>query len=149
MACTWRRLAVAAAAALLLAPAPAPAAVQKQVLILWGGRSDLPVNVVVNSAIRAALFESFGADVDLRFEYVPGGRGADKRLLDNILGFGVIAQNGARDPVKPAVEALRQGTNRGFVALTRPAFDTQPSGFVVEAPAGGIRAVFGPVVKLP
>lgn len=37
----------------------------------------------------------------------------------------------------------------GFVSLTRPAFDTQPSAFLVEAPAGGIRAVFGPVVKLP
>ncbi len=37
----------------------------------------------------------------------------------------------------------------GFVALTRPAFDIQPADFEVSAPAGGIRAVFGPVVKLP
>ena len=37
----------------------------------------------------------------------------------------------------------------GFVSLTRPAFDTQPSNFIVLAPAGGVRAVFGPVVKLP
>jgi len=37
----------------------------------------------------------------------------------------------------------------GLVAITRPAFDLQPSDFVVRAPAGGIRALFGPVVRLP
>lgn len=37
----------------------------------------------------------------------------------------------------------------GFVSITQPAFDLQPSGFTVRAPAGGVRAVFGPVVRLP
>jgi hypothetical protein len=37
----------------------------------------------------------------------------------------------------------------GFVSITQPAFDLQPSGFTVRAPAGGVRAVLGPVVKLP
>ncbi|HET6584757.1 MAG TPA: hypothetical protein VFG69_14970, partial [Nannocystaceae bacterium] len=37
----------------------------------------------------------------------------------------------------------------GQVALTTPAFVTQPAGFLVRAPPGGLRAVFGPVVKFP
>lgn len=35
------------------------------------------------------------------------------------------------------------------VALTRPAFVVQPSGFVVRAPPAGVRAVFGPVLRWP
>jgi hypothetical protein len=37
----------------------------------------------------------------------------------------------------------------GLVSITTPAFDTQPAGFVVRAPPGGVRALFGPVVRLP
>jgi signal transduction histidine kinase len=46
------------------------AAPQKSVLVLSGGRPDLPVNAVVNRIIRSRLEREFGADVDLRFEYV-------------------------------------------------------------------------------
>lgn len=35
------------------------------------------------------------------------------------------------------------------IALTRPAFVVQPSGFVVRAPPAGVRAVFGPVLRWP
>jgi signal transduction histidine kinase len=71
MAAPWRLLIGSAFLAGLLGPPPAVAQdVQKHVLIVWGGRADLPVNVVVNQAIRKALFDAFGSDVDLRFEYV-------------------------------------------------------------------------------
>jgi signal transduction histidine kinase len=56
--------------AIVLDVAPVLAQGQKHVLILWGGRPDLPVNVVVNQTIRTALYEEFGAEVDLHFEYV-------------------------------------------------------------------------------
>ena len=69
-----RPLAAIAVAVLgaLLAPAPARAqpAEQKHVLILWGGRVDLPVNDVVNRGIRTTLYEEFGSGVDFRFEFV-------------------------------------------------------------------------------
>ena len=57
-------------ALLLPAPARAQAAEQKHVLILWGGRADLPANDVVNRAIRTTLYEEFGSGVDFRFEFV-------------------------------------------------------------------------------
>ena len=53
---------------------------QKHVLILWGGRADLPVNVVVNQAIRKTLYEEFGAGVDFRFEYVEERASAGEQL---------------------------------------------------------------------
>ena len=69
-----RPLAAIAVAVLgaLLAPAPARAqpAEQKHVLILWGGRADLPANEVVNRTIRTELYEEFGSGVDFRFEFV-------------------------------------------------------------------------------
>jgi hypothetical protein len=37
----------------------------------------------------------------------------------------------------------------GMVALTRPAFSLSPGDFTWRAPAGGVRAIFGPVVRLP
>jgi len=37
----------------------------------------------------------------------------------------------------------------GLVPFTRPAFDLQPSGFTVRMAPAGLRAVFGPVVRLP
>jgi signal transduction histidine kinase len=66
-----RRLLIGAAIlAATLQASVARAQDQKHVLIFWGGRADLPVNVVVNQAIRTTLYEAFGADVDIRFEYV-------------------------------------------------------------------------------
>jgi signal transduction histidine kinase len=55
---------------LRLAPAAVEAAPQKNVLMLWGGRVDLPANVVVNQIIRERLHRELGSDVDLRFEHV-------------------------------------------------------------------------------
>lgn len=37
----------------------------------------------------------------------------------------------------------------GELALTRPAFVVEPAGFVVRAPRAGVRALFGPAVRLP
>jgi hypothetical protein len=37
----------------------------------------------------------------------------------------------------------------GIISLTTPAFDLQPSGFTVRTPLGGVRALFGPVLRWP
>jgi signal transduction histidine kinase len=68
-------IAAAAALSMLVDPGRLPAeerqaATQKSVLMLSGGRADLPVNAVVNRIIRSRLEREFGSDVDLRFEYV-------------------------------------------------------------------------------
>jgi signal transduction histidine kinase len=65
----WPLLVAAAVLGTAFLPAPSRAQGQKRVLVVWGGRADLPVNVVVNQAIRRTLYEAFGSDVDLRFEY--------------------------------------------------------------------------------
>jgi C4-dicarboxylate-specific signal transduction histidine kinase len=70
---TTRRGRLAVGAAILLAvldARPALAQEQKHVLVLWGGRPDLPINTAVNQEIRSALHAEFGPEVDLRFEYV-------------------------------------------------------------------------------
>jgi signal transduction histidine kinase len=65
------RLLLGASVLLLALPAPLLEAQpqQKRVLLLWGGRPDLPGNMAVNQAIRTALFREFATDVDLRFEF--------------------------------------------------------------------------------
>jgi signal transduction histidine kinase len=56
------------------------------VLILWGGRADLPVNQVVNEAIRTTLYHEFAAAVDVRFEYVEErASAAEQRALRDFL----------------------------------------------------------------
>ena len=61
----------AAAAALLLCNSEnAPGAgAQKNVLLLYDGRSDMLDNIVVDRAIRSVLNEEFGVDIDIRSEY--------------------------------------------------------------------------------
>jgi len=66
----WRLLVAAVLLGAACDSAPLLAQDQKHVLILWGGRPDLPVNIVVNQTIRATLYQEFGSGVDLRFEYV-------------------------------------------------------------------------------
>jgi signal transduction histidine kinase len=61
-----------------------PSPVQKRVLILWGGRVDLPANVVVNQVIRGRLYREFGTDVDTRFEYVEPSAAPQSALRDFI-----------------------------------------------------------------
>src|SRR5688572_6953922 len=67
---SWRLAVAAAILGSVLDGSAALAEEQKQVLILWGGRPDLPINSAVNEAIRSALHAEFGSAVDLRFEYV-------------------------------------------------------------------------------
>ena len=60
----------AAILGLALGSTPSPTRDQRHALILWGGRPDLPANMVVNQATRTALYGEFGSDVDIRFEHV-------------------------------------------------------------------------------
>jgi C4-dicarboxylate-specific signal transduction histidine kinase len=82
--------AIGASAAAGRAEAQSPSASpqdQRHVLLLWGGRPDLPANIVVNQAIRTTLHKEFGSDVDIRFEYVeePANPGDEQPALRDFL----------------------------------------------------------------
>ena len=55
---------------LFIAPRATPAAeVQKSVLLIYGTRSDMLANIVVDRAIRKELSEKFSVDLDIYSEY--------------------------------------------------------------------------------
>src|SRR5215470_7176402 len=69
--CAQSKLLLVAAAWLLCIPASAfGARAQKNVLLVYDARADMPANVVVDQTIRRVLSAEFNIDLNIRSEYI-------------------------------------------------------------------------------
>ena len=71
------------------------------------------------SASFIAIRDSQVEKLEIAAKLVEMGEGADIGFLHHILGLGVVAQDAAGQPIKPAVIRLHDRADRGFVAGKR------------------------------